>query len=347
VSRTPGAEDQRWLAVAGRDARSAFIFGVTSTGFFCRPGCPAPIPSRTRVRFFADPKEARSAGFRPCRRCHPEAATQARGLLDRARELLDSAPAGRSTKWLAAEVGLSLSQLRRGFRAAFGLTPAEYARALKTGRARAALAGGAPVTEALYQAGFGSSRAFYELVPEALGMSPTEFRRGAAGIDIRYTIFDSALGSLLVATTERGICAVKMGSHQTELEEQLQTEFPGANLIRDDPTLSQVRSEVRRLAAGRAGGAELPLDVHGTVFQWQVWRQIQRIPSGQTKTYGQLASEIGRPSAARAVARACATNQVALVIPCHRVVPVGGGEGGYRWGKERKSRLLAAESEGG
>ncbi|MGH7642829.1 MAG: bifunctional transcriptional activator/DNA repair enzyme AdaA [Candidatus Dormibacteria bacterium] len=264
----------------------------------------------------------------------------------RARHLLERAPDCWNTDSLATEVGLNPSQLRRRFRRAFGISPAEYARALRTQRARAALAGGAPVTEALYDAGFGSSRAFYEVVPAALGMSPTQFRTGGVGVEIRFTVFPSFLGPLLVAATDRGVCSVKMGDDERSLEGQLREEFPAARLSRDDDGLVDVKAAALSLAAGQAGKQELPIDVHGTVFQWRVWRQIQRIPRGRTKTYGALAREIGRPTAARAVARACATNQVALVIPCHRVVPAAGGDGGYRWGKERKRRLLEAESAG-
>jgi AraC family transcriptional regulator of adaptative response/methylated-DNA-[protein]-cysteine methyltransferase len=264
----------------------------------------------------------------------------------RARELLERAPSGWASEALAAKVGLSQGQLQRQFRRVFGISPAEYARAILTKRARVALAEGSPVTEALYDAGFGSSRAFYEVVPAALGMTPTQFRRGGAGVEIRYTVFESFLGPLLVGVTERGVCSVKIGDEGEGLEGQLRDEFPAAQLTRDDAGLTDVRDAAQSLAAGRPDRQALPLDVHGTMFQWQVWRQIQRIPRGRTKTYGELASELGRPRASRAVARACATNQVALLIPCHRVVPAAGGEGGYRWGKDRKRRLLEAEAAG-
>lgn len=336
--------DELWMAVAGREPDADFIFAVTSTGVFCRPGCPARTPTRDRVRFFSDPEAARAAGFRPCRRCRPDGTESHSAAVARARELLDVAPERWATRPLAAKVGLSASQLQRQFRRVFGISPAEYGRALRTQRARVALADGTPVTEALYDAGFGSSRAFYEVVPAALGMTPTQFRRGGAGVEIRYTVFDSYLGPLLVAVTERGVCSVKIGDRAQGLADQLRAEFPAAQLRRDDAGLGEVRETALNLAAGRGDRQELPLDVHGTLFQWLVWRQIQRIPRGRTKTYGELASEIGRPTAARAVARACATNQVALIIPCHRVVPAAGGEGGYRWGRDRKQRLLAAEA---
>lgn len=327
-----------------RERTGNFVFAVTTTGVFCQPGCPAPTPRQDRVRFFATSVEAQAAGFRACRRCHPTGEARIAEALAKARELLDKNPARSSARDLAAAVGLSASQLQRGFRSAFGISPSEYSRALRTQRARAALTSESPVTDVLYDAGFGSSRAFYEVVPDALGMTPTQFRRGGAGQEVRFTIFESLLGLVLVGVTARGVCAVKMGDSEEELERQLRAEFPAAQLGRDDAGLTSVRQATRDLAAGRREQAELPLDVRGTTFQWLVWRAIQAIPRGRTKTYGQLAGEIGRPTAARAVARACATNQVALLIPCHRVVPAAGGEGGYRWGEDRKRRLLQAES---
>ncbi|MFZ0995330.1 MAG: methylated-DNA--[protein]-cysteine S-methyltransferase [Candidatus Dormiibacterota bacterium] len=338
------ASDRLWAAVVSRDSSARFVFGVTSTRVFCRPGCPARTPARDRVVFFEAPNSARAAGFRACRRCHPDAPGATRGAVEEARALLDRRPEGWHVETLARRVGLTPTQLQRRFKKAYGITPAEYSRALRTERARSSLATGANVTEALYDAGFGSGRAFYEVVPAALGMTPSQFRQGGAGVEVRYTVFDSFLGQLLVGATERGVCTVKMGERARALEDQLREQFPSARLTRDDLGLAQVREVAQGLARGGVGREELPLDVHGTVFQWLVWRQIQAIPRGRTKTYGQLASEIGRPAAARAVARACATNQVALLIPCHRVVPAAGGEGGYRWGPDRKRRLLEAEA---
>jgi AraC family transcriptional regulator, regulatory protein of adaptative response / methylated-DNA-[protein]-cysteine methyltransferase len=337
------ANDRHWTAVVGKDSTADFVFGVTSTGVFCRPGCPARTPNRDRVVVFDAPESARSAGFRACRRCHPDAPDTNLHAVEQARDLLDRRPEGWRADVLARRVGLTPTQLQRRFKRAYGITPAEYSRALKTKRARSSLATGANVTEALYDAGFGSGRAFYEVVPATLGMTPSQFRQGGAGAEIRYTVFQSFLGQVLVGVTERGVCAVKIGDGAKRLEEQLRREFPAARLTRDDLGLAQIRQVAEGLAVGGVGQEELPLDVHGTVFQWLVWRQIQAIPRGRTKTYGQLASEIGRPTAARAVARACATNQVALLIPCHRVVPAAGGQGGYRWGQERKRRLLEAE----
>ncbi|HEY6539023.1 MAG TPA: methylated-DNA--[protein]-cysteine S-methyltransferase [Candidatus Dormibacteraeota bacterium] len=339
------SRDPRWRAVAARERRTDFVFGVTSTGVFCRSGCPAQTPRPDRVHFFLDPAAARAAGFRACRRCRPDQTGPVSEPLRRARLLLDRAPSGLGMAGLAAKVGLSSSQLQRGFRIAFGISPSEYARAVRTQRARAALATGGPVTEVLYDAGFGSSRSFYEVVPDTLGMTPTQFRRGGAGLEIRYSLFESALGPLLVGTTARGVCAVKMGDRAPDLEDELRREFPAAQLTRDEPGLAEVRETTLALAEGRPGHSELPVDVRGTTFQWLVWRAISRIPRGRTQTYSRLAGEIGRPTAARAVARACATNQVALLIPCHRVVPAAGGHGGYRWGEERKRRLLEAESD--
>lgn len=266
--------------------------------------------------------------------------------MERARLLLERP----SRRWgqaaLAAEVGLSPTQLQRCFTKTFGVSPTAYARALRAERAGTSLAAGAAVTDAVYDSGFGSSRAFYEVVPEALGMTPTQLRAGGAGVAIRYTVCESFLGWLLVGVTERGVCAVKFGDCDQDLEDQLRAEFPAARLTRDEPGLAGIRRTTLELAAGRAAQQELPLDVHGTAFQWLVWRSIRRIPRGSTKTYGQIATELGRPKAARAVSRACATNQVALLIPCHRVVPALKGEGGYRWGQQRKRRLLEAEAAG-
>ena len=264
--------------------------------------------------------------------------------MERARELLERTPDRWGVTALAAEVGLTPTQLQRRFTSAFGISPTEYGRALRTEKARTSLATGSSVTEVVYDSGFGSSRAFYEVVPAALGMTPTQFRRGGAGVAIRYTVFDSFLGRLLAGVTDRGVCAVKLGDRDQDLEDQLRAEFPAARITRDELGLAEIRSATLELAAGRAAHQELPLDVHGTVFQWLVWRSIQQIPRGRTRTYGQIATELSRPRAARAVARACATNQVALLIPCHRVVPVSGGEGGYRWGKDRKRQLLEAEA---
>lgn len=343
TTATP-ASDSRWAAVVGRDSTAEFVFGVTSTRVFCRPGCPARTPNRERVVFFDAPESARSAGFRACRRCGPDTSDTTLPALEQARDLLQRRPEGWRADALARRVGLTPTQLQRRFKRAFGITPAEYSRALRTVRARSALATGSTVTQALYDAGFGSGRAFYEVVPATLGMTPSQFRLGGAGAEIRYSVFESFLGQLLVGVTERGVCAVKMGDGASWLEEQLRQEFPAARMTRDDSGLAQVREVVQGMAMGGVGQEELPLDVHGTVFQWLVWRQIQAIPRGRTTTYGQLATQIGRPTAARAVARACATNQVALLIPCHRVIPAAGGQGGYRWGEKRKRRLLEAEA---
>ncbi|MGH7698865.1 MAG: bifunctional transcriptional activator/DNA repair enzyme AdaA [Candidatus Dormibacteria bacterium] len=275
------------------------------------------------------------------------AAARGDSALERARILIERAPGQAKLETLGQRVGLSPGHLRRSFVKAFGLSPSQYARAVRLARAREQLGQGSAVTDALYAAGFGSSRAFYEIAPRVLGMLPSQLRGGGRGLEIRHTLVTSPLGLVLVAATEVGVCSVKIGDAPERLVAQLADEFPQARLVRDDRGLAEVAALIGELAAGREAQRGLPVDVRGTVFQWRVWRAIGGIPRGRTKTYGQLALELGRPGGARAVASACARNRVALVIPCHRVVPQAGGEGGYRWGAERKRRLLEAETRAG
>lgn len=265
---------------------------------------------------------------------------------EQARQLIEQAPGRATLGWLGQRLGVSPGHLRRSFRQAFGLTPTQYARAVRLARARKRLGQGSAVTEALYEAGFGSSRAFYEIAPSVLGMLPRQLREGGGGVEIRHTCLRTPLGWVLVAATERGVCSVKIGGRREPLEAELRSEFPEARLLADDDGLAGLAEVVSALAAGQKASRELPLDVRGTVFQWRVWRAISAIPRGSTKTYSQLARELGQPAAARAVAGACARNRVALLIPCHRVVPQSGGEGGYHWGAERKRQLLEYESGG-
>lgn len=341
---------RRWAAVQTRDRRAdgEFVYAVTSTGVFCRPSCPSRRPRRDRIRFFATAADAERAGFRPCRRCAPTDPAAARGVLPTiarvasylAAHVDEAVPLSR----LAQVAGLSPSHLQRQFTRALGVSPREYQAALRADRFRRALRRGRNVTSAVYEAGYGSPSRVYEAALTGRGVVPSAYRTGAPGIEIGFSVVPTALGRLLVAGTRAGVCAVKLGDSGGGLEADLRREFPAATLVRNgilDP--AWVRTVVASLN-GAADRVELPLDVRGTAFQWQVWRALREIPPGETRSYGEIARAIGRPRAVRAVARACATNPVCLVVPCHRVVAKSGAPGGYRWGSARKRRLLAVEA---
>lgn len=339
--------DARWTAVLARDRRAdgTFFYAVTSTGVFCRPSCPSRRPRRDRVQFFTTIEDAERAGFRACRRCRPtESAAKLAAPIQRAAAYLAShVDEAVSLERLARIAGLSASHFQRQFTRALGVSPREYQAAMRADRFKRELRNGRDVTSAIYEAGYGSPSRVYERTPTGRGMAPSEYRSGGAGLEIGYTIVPSPLGKLLVAATPSGICAVKLGDSNRSLEEDLGREFPAASLQRDQVVRAEwVRAIVEGLE-GSAPAADLPLDVRGTAFQWQVWRALQRIPFGETRSYADVAEAIGQPRAVRAVARACATNPVCLVVPCHRVVPKSGRPGGYRWGAERKSHLLALE----
>ena len=331
-----------WRAVETRDARSdgQFVYAVRSTGIYCRPSCPSRRPRRDRVEFFAAPRDAERDGFRACRRCRPER-TEA-SLAERARAIIDAArgtnvPLAR----LASELGVSPAHLQRTFSRAQGMSPRAYAERMRGERMRRSLRAGQPVSSATYDAGFNSSSRAYATSARTLGMTPGRYRRGGAGMEIQYTLIGSSLGRLLVARTERGICAVYPGDTDAALERQLADEFPRAERRK----LSTPFAEAHQVRDALDRGAEElpPFDVNGTDFQRLVWAALTRIPAGQTRTYGEVAKSIGREGSARAVARACATNNVAVLVPCHRVVRGDGGMGGYRWGVGRKQTLLARE----
>jgi AraC family transcriptional regulator, regulatory protein of adaptative response / methylated-DNA-[protein]-cysteine methyltransferase len=345
-----------WNAVTKRDARfgDAFVYAVRSTGIYCRPGCPSRRPGRAVVEFFATPESAERAGFRACRRCRPnvrdaakpDIAAESCGALIRfvCRELEANSEEGIRLGALAARAGLGPHQLARTFRRAVGITPRQYADAARLGRLKRGLrAGGNTVTATLYEAGYGSSSRLYEQSNAQLGMTPAAYRRGGRGMEITYTVAASRLGRVLVGTTPRGISAVYLGDRDAPLESALRKEYPQAAIQRGGREAHKwVRTIVRYLDGGMPG-LDLPLDVQATAFQRRVWETLRRIPSGTTQTYAEIARAMRRPKAARAVARACATNPVSLVIPCHRVVRGDGGMGGYRWGIERKKALLAQE----
>ncbi len=351
---TPDPETA-WTAVLERDARfdGQFVYAVDSTHIYCRPTCPSRRPRRTHVRFFGGPEEAEAAGYRACQRCRPrqgEESSQA-AAVRRACEYLEANLEESPTLSDVAEaVEMSPWHLHRTFKAVLGMSPRQYAARLKAERFRGEVRRGESVAGATYGAGYGSSSRLYETADASLGMTPGVYRRGGQGMSIRYTTAPSPFGRLLVAATERGICAVNLGDEGDEdagLEAGLRREYPNAEIERDDAALQKWLAAVQPILDGRSGAArDLPLDLQATAFQWQVWRALQEIPRGETRTYGQVAAALGRPGAARAVAQACATNRVAVVVPCHRVVRGDGEPGGYRWGEERKQRILGSEAGG-
>jgi AraC family transcriptional regulator of adaptative response/methylated-DNA-[protein]-cysteine methyltransferase len=334
-----------WRATRERDRRfdGRFVFAVRSTGIYCRPSCPARRPRRENVLFFPAPAEAEGSGYRACRRCRPRAGAAAPPWIAEACRRLESVEDGSpGLRQLAREVGLSPSHLQRTFKRVVGVSPRQYADAHRLRAVKSRLKRGVPVTEALYDAGYGASSRLYER-SDQLGMSPGAYRSGGKGRQIDYAVVRSPLGRLLVGATERGVCAVALGESDAELLAALRKEYPAAEVRRDR---GRIRPWVEQVLRSLAGGPDpdLPVDIRATAFQRRVWEELRAIPPGSTRTYSEVARRIGRPTAARAVARSCATNPVALVIPCHRVVAASGGLGGYRWGVDRKRQLLSQES---
>jgi len=351
-----GAEAERaWAAVAARDPAwdGRFVYAVSSTGIYCRPSCAARRPRRERVAFFADGGAAEAAGYRACRRCRPlqQGAPAAERQVAAARAFLAAHLDETVTlERLGREVGASPYHLQRTFKRLLGVTPKDYVLALRAERLKQRLKEGDDVTTATYEAGYGAGSRLYEQSNARLGMTPGTFRRGGRGAHIRFALAEAPLGRLLVAATERGICAVRLGDDDQALAAGLGRDYPQATLERvaaGDPLAGWVDAILASLAppAGAAPPplAGLPLDVRATAFEWRVWRELQRIPRGATRSYGEVAAALGKPTAARAVARACAANRVALIVPCHRVVRADGDAGGYRWGARRKRELLAGE----
>ena len=342
-------EAQRWQAVLERDATQdgAFVYAIRSTGIYCRPSCASRKPRRQNVLFFALPGIARQAGFRACKRCQPDLAAQPDSRLDLVMKICDyiQSHLGESLTLQALSDQFALSQhhLQRQFKQVVGISPLQYAEACRMDQLKMALRRGSQVSAAVYEAGFSSPSRVYSRAAAQLGMTPGEFQQAGRGQVIRYTTVTCHLGTLLVAATERGICAVRLGDAPAALEASLQEEFGQAELLPADPTLQEWVEVILRYIAGNEPDLHLPLDVQATAFRKQVWQAIQQIPYGATRTYQQVANMIGRPTAVRAVARACATNPAALVVPCHRVVRSDGGLGGYRWGVERKEKLLQTE----
>jgi AraC family transcriptional regulator of adaptative response/methylated-DNA-[protein]-cysteine methyltransferase len=348
---TPFSTDSDpWRAVAERDARfdGQFVYAVETTRVYCRPSCPSRRPKRENVRFYSAAADAERAGFRACKRCEPAAERlSAERTIERARAFLE-ANLDRSVSLaeLAEHVGLSASHLQRSFTRALGVSPAEYQRAQRVGQLKTRLRAGDTVSRATYEAGFGSSSRVYERADEFLGMTPASYRRGGAGVRIRYTIAELPIGRVLVATTDRGVCAVELGATDDDVVRALTSDFPNAVIVRDDvEPRDWARAVIERVRdPRRTPSGEIPLDIGGTAFQQRVWKALREIPVGERRSYREVANAIGAPTATRAVARACATNRVAVVIPCHRVVREDGSLSGYKWGVDRKRQLLDDEA---
>lgn len=346
-------EQLYWQSVVERDSTQdgEFVYAVRSTGIYCRPSCPSRRPSRDQVLFFAQPLAAEKAGFRPCLRCRPNETMPADHMLEPVRQacgyIESNLDRPLTLQELSAVVGLSPYHLQRTFKRVMGITPRQYADACRLGEFKEQVRDGDSVTGALYGAGYGSSSRLYERAPGRLGMTPATYRDGGSGVQIGYAIVGCPLGRLLVAATERGVCAVTLGDNDSDLESALKREYPGAELFHGGPDLERWVGEIVAYLEGRHPQLDLPLDmgaIRATAFQWRVWDALRAIPYGSTRSYSEIAQAIGDPNAARAVARACATNRVALVIPCHRVVGQGGKLAGYRWGVERKQLLLEGEA---
>jgi AraC family transcriptional regulator, regulatory protein of adaptative response / methylated-DNA-[protein]-cysteine methyltransferase len=339
-------EQSQWQAVVERDPAQDghFVYAVSSTGIYCRPSCPSRRPLRSRVSFFATPDAAEYAGYRACRRCEPRSSLPAPvRRVQRAREYLDAHLDETITlERLGKVAGMSPYHLQRIFKRVVGVSPKAYASARRLERMKSRLKQGDSVSRATYDAGYSSGSRAYEHARSRLGMTPATYRKGGKGMQIGFTVLPTPVGHLLAAATERGLCAVMLGDDAGELETSLRREYPAAAIEPGNGELQRYTEAVVAQLLGHDQG-DLPLDVPGTAFQWQVWEALRRIPSGETRSYQAIARQLGRPAAARAVARACASNRVALVVPCHRVVRENGELGGYRWGVERKRRLLEQE----
>ena len=341
----------RWQAVRARDraADGAFVFAVRTTGVFCRPSCASRPAKRANVEFFATPAQAQAAGYRACKRCRPEAQKTGRAQLERACKLLASGEEPPPLAEVAARLELSPSALTRLFQRELSISPREFLAQAKRERFRTALRNGDNIADATFGAGYGSSSRVYEGERAGLGMTPATYRKGGLGAAIDYAIAASPLGKLLVAATRRGICAVFIGDSEAVLKTELQQDFPAATIARNDGALkSRVDAVLARLEGRKRtalAASDLPLDIRATAFQWQVWKALTEIPEGQTRTYGEIAAALGHPKAARAVGRACATNPVSIVVPCHRAIGSSGSLTGYRWGVKRKRKLLEREKE--
>ena len=347
----PTEQDPRWREVLDRDAGAdgRFVFAVRTTGVYCRPSCPSRRAKPANVEFYDTAAAAEAAGYRACRRCAPNGPSPAArnaAAIARACRIIEAAEEPPKLEVIAAEVGISPFHFHRLFKEVTGVTPKAYGAARRAGKVRDHLAARTgSVTDAIYDAGFNASSRFYEAADSVLGMTPTAYREGGRDATIRFAIGECSLGSILVAQSDRGICAIALGDDPDGLARDLQDRFPKAELIGGDAVFEALVAKVVGFVEAPAIGLDLPLDIRGTAFQQRVWQALRALPAGTTVSYAELAEQIGQPNSARAVARACGTNAIAVAIPCHRVVRKDGGLAGYRWGAERKRALLAREAK--
>lgn len=342
------SDDERWEAVTRREpqADGAFFYGVRTTGVFCRPSCASRQPRRENVAFFAEAGDARAAGFRDCKRCQPGGLPRELEIVNRACAALDADPQQRLTlAQLSDAVHVSPFHLQRLFKRVVGVSPRQYQAAQRGAALRDALQNGSDVTRATLDAGFGSPSRMYESAPAELGMAPSAYRRKGAGLTVRYASAPTSLGYVLVAATEKGICKIGFGDDAAMLADDLRSEFSSAELQEDAEHLAPFIAQIEAYLRGDRQDFDLPLDIAATAFRQRVWDALRRIPYGETRSYSEIAETVGAPRAVRAVASACATNPVALAIPCHRVVARGGALAGYRWGLPRKAMLLDNEAQ--
>jgi AraC family transcriptional regulator, regulatory protein of adaptative response / methylated-DNA-[protein]-cysteine methyltransferase len=345
-------EDTRWNAVVNRDpaADGRFYYSVRTTGVYCRPNCPARLARRENVRFHATCQDAERAGFHPCKRCKPTGGSLTErhaSAVSRACRLIEEADEAPRLDDLANSLGMSRHHFHRVFKAHTGLTPKSYATAHRSHRVRQELTQSATVTEAIYGAGFNSNSRFYESSNDLLGMTPKSFRAGGCGTAIRFAIGESWLGPILVASSDKGVCAILLGDDPAKLAHDLEDRFPEAQIIGGDADFEQLVATVVGFVETPSIGLDLPLDIRGTAFQQRVWEALREIPIGSTASYADIAKRIGQPKSVRAVAQACGANALAVAIPCHRVVRTDGSLSGYCWGVERKGKLLRREQATG
>lgn len=350
-SRQFDTEDDRWAAVVARnaDADDVFFYSVVTTGIYCRPSCPSRRPNRENVAFHNSAQEARQFGAMPCKRCKPDELSLRQknlALITQACRSIENVEGFLNVDSLAKELAISRSYFQRLFKSYTGTTPKAYAKTVRAQLVHDELIKSTTITEAIYASGFSSNSRFYSEGNQMLGMTPTQYRKAGSNTVIKFAVGECELGSVLVATTDKGICSISLGDAPEPLLRELQDLFPRAELLGADPAFEQMVAQVIGYIDDPRDKFDLPLDIQGSIFQAKVWRALQDIPAGVTVSYSELASAIGKPTSARAVARACATNKIAVVIPCHRVVRLDGSLSGYRWGIERKRKLLAKERQG-